>query len=176
MINPSDESWRRDVEIWNAGSQRGFLDGTQTASNYLACQQFLKDLEKILNSTKAYWASALSSLMWDEREALKEFDLSIQDYWKLSVDKRYAVTRRFRENEKLRLSIKYGLTSLEHHSDPYVVTTRKEAPKNHWVTFYQCAKDKQSSSHKIWSYGNEDKVAINNHKECLDWLDKKNSL
>src|SRR4051812_33805680 len=117
----ADEAWERDVEIWNAGAQAGCAEGIAAASNFLACEKFLVDLIKLLGIVSSHWNSTTSSLMWDEREAIKEFSIPIQEWVKFSHPDKETILKRYRQNERMRLSEKYGLQDLTHNVGAKVV-------------------------------------------------------
>jgi len=177
MSKPSDELWAHDVEIWKSGAQVGLLDGTTLAGNYFACQSFLKDLERLLGFVKSYWSSRQSSMYHDDREALKEFNIPIQDFVKFSTAQQQSIVRRYRQNERLRLSVKYGPIDLLHQSGPFTLWTRKGHNKKYWVTTYCNSSDMPAPQYRVplrlWGYGDSEEEAVKTHQECLAWLDEK---
>jgi hypothetical protein len=142
----------------------------------MVCNQFLKDLEKLLGLVKSYWSSTYSSMFFDEKEALKEFNISIQEFVKFSPAYKESIVRRHRQNDRLRLAVKYGPIDLVHDSGPYTIRTRKDLNGEYWVTTYSNSLDRPPPQYqvpiRIWGYGEDEEQAVRTHQVCLGWLDE----
>lgn len=119
----------------------------------------------------------MSELYFDEMEAIREFNITIEDFNSMSANQRQVVTRRYRENERLRLVIKYGPVNISHHSGKNKVVTRKGTKDRYWSTFYYNSYERFAPQFltplRLWGIGIDESSAIATHQECLAWLDYK---